>query len=435
MEIIYEINLHFLEAVRARYPHDNGRIARLSIIEEGPVRRVRMANLASIGSFAINGVAELQSKLLRERTLTDFGDLWPEKFQNKTNGVTPRRFLKLANPRLCELITAKIGDGWLTHLDELANIEPYANDARFRNKWHEIKQHNKQVLADYIKNHHGIEVDTSSIFDVMVKRLHEYKRQHLQALHIIALYHRLKANPNLDLVPRTFIFGAKAAPGYYMAKRIIKLINSVAELVNNDPDVRDRLKVVFLENFNVSLAQKIYPAADISEQISMAGKEASGTGNMKFALNGALTVGTLDGANIEIREHVGAENFFLFGLTADEVFALKEHSYNPMDYYTGNTELKLVIDSISAGQFSNEKRDVFTPIVDSLLYHDEFLVLADFQAYIACQARAAEAYRDRETWTRMSILNVARCGFFSSDRSMRQYCQEIWGVRPVPVED
>jgi starch phosphorylase len=435
MDIIYEINHRFLNDVRAKYPDDPDLVARLSIIEEGSPRQVRMANLASIGSHAINGVAELQSILLRERTLADFGNLMPEKFQNKTNGITPRRFMRLANPRMSDLITSEIGDDWLSHLDELANLEPLADDAGFRKKWHEIKQQNKRDLVEYIKLHHDIDVDTNSIFDVMVKRLHEYKRQHLKALHIVALYHRIKANPDINIVPRTFIFGAKAAPGYYMAKLIIKLINSLAEVVNNDPDVRGRLKVVFLENFNVSLAQKIYPASDISEQISMAGKEASGTGNMKFALNGALTTGTLDGANIEIRERVGAENFFLFGLAADEVFALKERGYNPLDYYHGNAVLKQTIDSLAAGQFSYGNRDVFRPIVDSLLYNDEFLVLADFESYLECQERAAAAFQDEPAWTRMSILNVARCGFFSSDRAMRQYCQDIWQVAPVRVED
>jgi starch phosphorylase len=405
----------------------------MKFIEEGEERQVRMANLATIGSFAVNGVAELQSKLLRERTLGDFADMWPEKFQNKTNGVTPRRFVKLANPRLSDLITSKIGDDWINDLNQLEGLDAYVEDANFRRAWRAVKQQNKQDLAAYIREHHGIEVDLDSIFDVLVKRLHEYKRQLLQALHIIALYHRIKANPEMDMVPRTFIFGAKAAPGYYMAKRIIKLINNVAQVVNHDPDVRGRLKVVFLENFNVSLAEKIYPAADISEQISMAGKEASGTGNMKFALNGAVTVGTLDGANIEIRERVGAENFFLFGLNADEVFALKESGYNPVDYCLGNAELKGVIEGIAGGQFSGGDPELFKSIVDSLLNRDDFLLLADYQSFLEAQERAATAYRDQEGWTRMSILNSARCGFFSSDRSMRQYCEEIWAVEPVPV--
>jgi starch phosphorylase len=431
LEIIYEINYRFLNEVRERFPNEEGRVIRMSIIEEGEERQVRMANLATIGSFAVNGVAELQSKLLRERTLGDFADMWPEKFQNKTNGVTPRRFVKLANPRLSDLINSKIGDDWINDLNQLKGLEAYVEDAKFRQAWRAVKRRNKQALAAYIREHNGVEVDVDSIFDVLVKRLHEYKRQLLQALYIITLYHRIKANPDMDIVPRTFIFGAKAAPGYYMAKLIIKLINNVAQVVNHDPGVQGRLKVVFLENFNVSLAEKIYPAADISEQISMAGKEASGTGNMKFALNGAVTVGTLDGANIEIRERVGAENFFLFGLTADEVFALKERGYNPVDYCRGNAELKRVIDGIAGGQFSGGDPELFKPIIDTLLNRDEFLLLADYQSFLEAQERAATAYRDREAWTRMSILNSARCGFFSSDRSIRQYCEEIWAVEPV----
>ena len=434
LEIVYEINQRFLAAVRDRFPDDEGRVARMSIIEEYPEQQVRMANLASVGSFAINGVAELQSRLLRERTLRDFAELWPEKFQNKTNGVTPRRFVRLANPRLSALITSKIGEGWVKELDELTELEAHVDDAQFRQAWREVKHRNKEDLAAYILEHAGIEVDPGSIFDVLVKRLHEYKRQLLQSLHIITLYRRIKADPDVEIVPRTFIFGAKAAPGYTMAKLIIKLINNVAAVVNHDPDVKGRLKVAFLENFNVSLAQKIYPAADISEQISMAGKEASGTGNMKFALNGAVTVGTLDGANIEIRERVGEDNFFLFGLTADEVFALKERGYNPMDYYLGNAELKGVIDSIAAGDFSGGDAQLFRPIVDSLLEHDQYLLLADYASFLETQEQAAAAYQNQDAWTRMSILNTARCGFFSSDRTMRQYIQDIWNVEPIPVD-
>jgi starch phosphorylase len=434
LEIIYEINHRFLAEVRSRFPDDPGRVRRMSAIEEGPEKQVRMANLASIGSFSINGVAELQSRLLREHTLPDFGDMWPEKFNNKTNGVTPRRFVKLANPRLVELISSKIGDGWLTDLDQLQKLEKYADQAPFRQAWRQVKQQNKADLAAYILKYNDIKVDPNSIFDIMVKRLHEYKRQLLKALHIITLYNRLKADPEREMVPRTFIFGAKAAPGYYMAKLIIKLINSVADVVNDDPDIKDRLKVVFLANFNVSLGGKIYPAADISEQISMAGKEASGTGNMKFALNGALTVGTLDGANIEIRERVGSENFFLFGLTAEQVFDLKEKGYAPLAYYRDNVELKAVIDRIASGYFSNGDTELFKPIVDSLLQRDEYLLLADYQSYLDCQDKATKAYQDEEAWTRMSILNTARCGFFSSDRTIRQYCKDIWQVQPVKVE-
>jgi starch phosphorylase len=434
MEIVFEINRRFLEEVRNRFPNDPERVARMSIIEEGQERLVRMAHLAVVGSFSVNGVAELQSNLLKERVFSDFYALWPEKFNNKTNGVTPRRFVKLANPGLSELITSKLGEGWLNELDRLEELEQHIDDGDFRRAWRQEKQQNKQALADYILAHNGFQVDPNSIFDIMVKRLHQYKRQHLKALHIITLYNRIKANPDTDIVPCTFIFGAKAAPGYTMAKLIIKLINSVGDVVNNDPDVRDRLKVVFLANFNVSLAQKIYPAADISEQISLAGKEASGTGNMKFALNGAVTIGTLDGANIEIRERVGAENFFLFGLKTDEVFAWKEQGYNPRDIYHENAELRQVVDQISSGYFSNGDTELFKPIVDTLLNDDPFMLLADYRSYVDAQDRAAEAYRDTDRWTRMSIINVARCGFFSSDRTIRQYCEDIWKVKPVEVD-
>ncbi len=445
LEIVYEINHHFLERVSEQFPDDPDRVARMSIIEEYPVRQIRMAHLASVGSFSINGVAELQSRLLQERTLRDFVDLYPFKFNNKTNGVTPRRFMRLANPRLSALISDKIGEEWLTDLEQLQKLEKHVDQARFRKAWRQVKQDNKRDLAAYILEQTGIEVDPNSIFDVMVKRLHEYKRQLLKALHIITLYHRIVADPDVEIVPRTFIFGAKAAPGYHMAKLIIKLINSVAEVVNHDPDVRGRLKVVFLPNFNVSLAEQIYPAADISEQISLAGKEASGTGNMKFALNGAITTGTLDGANVEIRERVGVENFFLFGLTAEEVFALKENraegsaGYNPLDYYDSNPELRQAIDSLVLGTFTNGRdasaRDLFKPIVDSLLYHDEYLLLADYPSYVECQEQAAQAYLDQERWTRMSILNSARCGFFSSDRTIGQYSQEVWQTSPVSVPE
>jgi starch phosphorylase len=434
LEIIYEINHRFLEEVRVRFPDEPDRAARMSLIEENQERQVRMANLASVGSFSINGVAELQSKLLRESTLRDFAEMWPQKFNNKTNGVTPRRFMRLANPRLAKLITEKIGDGWLNDLTQLQKLEASVDDENFRQAWRDVKQQNKQDLADYIMQNTGTKIDPQSIFDVMVKRLHEYKRQLLKVLHIIALHQRIKADPNIEIVPYTFIFGAKAAPGYHMAKLIIKLINSVAEVVNNDPDVADRLKVVFLPNFNVSMAEKIYPAADISEQISMAGKEASGTGNMKFALNGALTTGTLDGANIEIREHVGEKNFFLFGLTVEEVLNIRQNGYNPKAYYNENRNLREVLDRIAAGEYSNGDRDLFRPIVDSLLKRDEYLLLADYASYIDCHDRAAGAYREEQSWTRMSILNTARCGFFSSDRTMRQYCDKIWQVKPVKVE-
>lgn len=431
LELIYEINRRFLDEVRAKFPGDDDRVRRMSIIEEGPERLIRMAFLACVGSFSINGVAELQTRLLKERVLHDFYELYPHKFNNKTNGVSPRRFMKIANPGLSDLITAHIGDGWLKDLDQLKKLEDFVDDAEFRAAWRQVKQRNKQRLAAHFAAQYGIEVDTNAIFDVMVKRLHEYKRQLLKALHIITLYNRLKADPNASVVPRTFILGAKAAPGYHMAKLIIKLINSIAQTVNQDADIKGRLKVVYVPNFNVTLGELIYPAADVSEQISMAGKEASGTGNMKFALNGALTVGTLDGANIEIRECVGAENFFLFGLTTEEVFALKDNHYNPRAYYQQHPELKQAIDQIASGYFSPYDTGLFQAISYSLLNHDEYLLLADYAAYVACQDDVDAAYRDVEGWSRMSILNAARCGFFSSDRSMTQYCEDIWKVKPL----
>ena len=434
LEIIYEINRRFLDEVRAKYPGDTERLARMSLIDESGERYVRMAHLACVGSHSINGVAALHTELLERDVLRDFYELWPEKFNNKTNGVTPRRWVLLSNPKLSELITEKIGLEWVTQLDQLKQLESFIDDAEFCQRWRQIKQERKQELADYILLYNDIEVDPNSLFDVQVKRIHEYKRQLMNVLYVITLYNRIKKNPNIDILPRTFIFAGKAAPGYFIAKLIIQLINSVAKVVNNDPDVRDRLKVVFLEGFSVSLGERVYPAAELSEQISTAGKEASGTGNMKFALNGALTIGTLDGANIEIREAVGAENFFLFGLTAEEVYALKAKGYNPMEYYNRNGELREVIDRIASGYFSPENLHLFQPLVDSLMHKDEYLLFADYQSYIECQERVSQAYRDPHNWNRMSILNTARTGFFSSDRTIRDYCQDIWNVEPVKIE-
>jgi starch phosphorylase len=434
LEIIYEINHRFLEDVRTWFPDNDELLEKLSIIEENEDKQVRMANLACVGSHAINGVAALHTELLKKDTLKEFARLWPEKFFNKTNGVTPRRWILVSNPELSQLITEKIGDGWLKNLDKMRGIEQYIDDPDFCRRWWEIKRNNKAKLAAYIKKTRNIDVNIDSIFDVQVKRIHEYKRQHLAVLNIIALYNRIKQNPNIDIVPRTFIFGGKAAPGYFMAKLIIKLVNAVAEVVNKDPDVRNRLKVVFLPNFSVSLGQKIYPAADLSEQVSTAGKEASGTGNMKFAMNGALTIGTLDGANIEIREEAGAENFFLFGLTAEEVYKMKADGYEPMQYYQNNRELRGVIDRIAKGDFSYGDEKLFKPIVDALLYHDPYMLLADYQAYADCQAQVSEAFKDRDKWTRMSILNSARMGKFSSDRTIQEYCREIWHVEPVQID-
>jgi starch phosphorylase len=433
LEIIYEINHRFLEDVRVWFPEDDDLVSQLSIIEEGEEKQVRMANLACVGSHSINGVAALHTELLKKDTLKAFAKLWSEKFFNKTNGVTPRRWILLSNPELAELVTEKIGDGWLKNLDLMREIEKFVDDPEFCTRWQQIKRSNKASLAAYIKRTRNIDVNIDSIFDVQVKRIHEYKRQHLAVLEIITLYNRIKNNPNIDIVPRTFIFGGKAAPGYFMAKLIIKLINAVGEVVNKDPDVRGRLKVVFLPNFNVSLGQRIYPAADLSEQISTAGKEASGTGNMKFAMNGALTIGTLDGANIEIREEAEAENFFLFGLTAEEVYKMKAEGYNPMDYSENNPELKATIDRIAKGYFSHGDTKLFQPIIDSLLYDDPYMLLADYQAYIDCQEQVSQAYLDQEKWTRMSILNAARMGKFSSDRTIREYCSEIWDLKPVKI--
>jgi starch phosphorylase len=436
LEIIYEINQRFLDQVRIKYlaTDGDGRLARLSLIDESGEKYVRMANLACLGSHAINGVAQLHTELLKQDVLRDFYELYPEKFSNKTNGVTPRRWMVISNPRLTKLITGKIGDRWIKNLEDLKQLEPLAEDASFQDQWRQIKLEIKQNLATLMQKRTGVVVNPESLFDVQVKRLHEYKRQHLNLLHIITLYNRLKHNRDLDITPRTFIFGGKAAPGYYMAKLIIKLINSVADVINNDPDVGDRLKIVFFPDFNVTNAQKIYPAADLSEQISTAGKEASGTGNMKFSMNGALTIGTLDGANIEIREEVGAENFFLFGLTAEEVRELQAKGYNPWDYYNANAQLKEVIDLISSGFFSHGDSNLFKPLIDSLLNQDRYLLFADYQSYVDCQDRLSQVYRDREQWTKMSILNVARMGKFSSDRSIREYCQDIWKIEPVNIE-
>ena len=433
LQIIYEINAHFLEEVRIRFLGDEERIVRMSIIDETGERYVRMAHLACVGSHAINGVATLHSELLKSDVLKDFYEMWPQKFSNKTNGVTPRRWMVLSNPQLAQLITEHIGDGWIKDLSRLRALEPLADDPDFRSRWREIKHANKQALAARALLRAEVAIDPNSMFDVLVKRIHEYKRQHLKVLHIVWLYHAIKSKPSLEVAPRTFIFGGKAAPGYHLAKLMIKLITSVGDVINRDPDVRDRLKVVFLPNFNVKNGQRVYPAADLSEQISTAGKEASGTGNMKFSMNGALTIGTLDGANIEIRDEVGAENFFLFGLSAAEVYALKAQGYRPMDYYNANQGLKDVIDLIRSGFFSRGDPELFRPLIDGLLYQDPYLLLADFQSYIDCQNRVSEAYRDTDRWTRMSILNSARSGKFSSDRTIREYCSDIWRVKAVPI--
>lgn len=430
LEIIYEINRRFMDEVRLR-PEHVSLLTDLSLIDEGGEKYVRMANLACVGSYAINGVAELHTELLKSHTLNAFYRLTPEKFSNKTNGVTPRRWMVLCNPRLTNLITGRIGDGWIKHLEELRKLENFADDENFLSQWWIVKQNNKREQAQYVADKTGVVLNTDSLFDVQVKRIHEYKRQHLNILHIITLYNRIKRDPGIEIIPRTFIFGGKAAPGYHMAKLIIKLINSVAEKVNTDPDVAERLKIVFIRNFNVRLGHRIYPPADLSEQISTAGKEASGTGNMKFAMNGALTIGTLDGANVEIRKEVGAENFFLFGLTAEQVEAAKASGYDPNDHYCENPELREVIDRIACGDFSRGDAGLFRPLIESLLNEDRYMLLADYQSYIDCQEAVNRAWADQKAWTRKSLLNVARIGKFSSDRSIREYCRDIWKI-PVP---
>ena len=425
LEIVFEINRRFLDEVRALFPGDEVRIARLSLIDESGPRYVRMAHLASVGSHTINGVAQLHSDLLKQTVLRDFAELEPEKFCNVTNGVTPRRFVAVSNPGLTQLITGHVGDGWLRDLSRLRRLESLADDVEFQGQWRDVKLANKRRLAALIAGCTGITVAPESLFDVQVKRIHEYKRQHLAVLHILTLYLRLRRDRQADVPARSFIFGGKAAPGYFLAKRIIKLINAAGEIVNADPDLRDRLKIVFFPDFNVKNAHFIYPAADLSEQM-----EASGTGNMKFSLNGALTIGTLDGANVEIREEVGPENFFLFGLTAAEVREVKSRGYRPRDYYEQNATLREVIDFIASGALGRGDVELFRPLVQNLLDYDPFLLLADYQSYIDTQERVSALWRDPQGWTRQSILNTARMGKFSSDRSIRDYCERVWKIQP-----
>ena len=434
IQIIYEINSRFLEEVGKAFPGDKNRLSSMSIIEEWPEKRVRMANLAIVGSHSVNGVAALHSDIIKNYIFRDFYELWPEKFNNKTNGITQRRWLKLCNPRLSSLIDSRIGPSWTTDLFALKKLIPIADDPSFQKEWREVKKQNKIFLSDYILTHNKIVVNPDSIFDCHVKRMHEYKRQLLNVLHVITLYNRIISKTEKHNVPRTVIFGGKAAPGYYMAKLIIKLINSVAETVNNDPRAGDMLKVVFLRNYCVSNAEKIIPAADLSEQISTAGTEASGTGNMKFALNGALTIGTLDGANVEIKEEVGDDNIFIFGLTAEQVDSVKSSGYSAWNYYNGNPELKLVINMIREGYFYKKNTSLFKPIVDSLLINnDNYMLLADYDSYIKCQEKVSETYKNPRLWTRMSILNAANMGKFSSDRTIKEYADEIWNVKSVKV--
>ncbi|PRY32927.1 glycogen/starch/alpha-glucan phosphorylase [Pseudosporangium ferrugineum] len=430
LEIIYLINHVFLQEVAALYPGDADRLRRLSIIEEGGEQRVRMAHLAVVGSFAVNGVAALHSRLLTETTLRAFAEMMPRQFHNVTNGISPRRFLLVANPGLTRLISARLGGtDWLRDLDRLAELEAAAGDPDFRARWRAVKRRNRQDLAAHALSEAGVSLDPDALCDVMIKRFHEYKRQLLRVLHVIVLYHRIKRGDLTGVVRRSVVFGGKAAPGYHAAKRVMLLANTVAEVVNADPDVAPYLKVAFLPDYNVTRAELIIPAADLSEQISLAGKEASGTSNMKLALNGALTIGTLDGANVEIRDRVGADNFFLFGMDATEAAALRAGPYNPRTYYELDEELRAAIDAVVGGPFACEGADL---LVGELLTRDEYLTLADFRAYVDCQDRVAEAWRDQEEWTRRSIRNVARSGFFSSDRTVQDYCRDIWRVEPVP---
>ncbi len=432
MEIIFEINRRFLRKIEKRFPGDPHRQRRMSIIDEHGNRQVRMAHLAVVGSHSVNGVAKLHTRLLRESLLKDFYEIWPEKFNNKTNGITQRRWLKQANPALSKLITETIGPAWETDLDALEALLAYVDDEEFQSSWRAVKDLNKMVFTTYVNELVHITVDPASMFDVQVKRIHEYKRQLLNILGIVARYFRIKDNPGESFVPRTVILGGKAAPGYFMAKLIIKLANDVAHVVNNDPVSRDLLKVIFLPNYGVSLAERIFPASDLSQQISTAGKEASGTSNMKFALNGALTIGTLDGANIEIRDAVGADNIFIFGLNAAEVQKKLSRGYNPIEYVDANEELRRVVEALSSGLFSNGDQDRFKPVVDALLHHGEpYLLLADFKAYLDCQDRVDDCYRNPQQWVKKSIMNVAAMGYFSSDRTIREYAEDIWGVVPL----
>lgn len=434
LQIIHEINRRFLEYVREHYTTDSSILSQLSIIKEHPEKKVRMSNLAIVGCHTVNGVAKLHTEILKKTIFPHFHKIFPKKFKNVTNGITPRRWLKGANPLLSGIITERIGDAWIKKLTELKKIEKYVDDKEFMEHWRGSKWLNKKLLINLIEKDYGVKVNPESMFDVQIKRFHEYKRQLLNVLHIITLYNRIKDNPKGDFVPRTVIFGGKAAPAYFMAKLIIKLINSVADVINNDIAVGDRLKVVFIKNYSVSLAEKIIPAAELSEQISTAGFEASGTGNMKFALNGAITIGTMDGANVEIREEVGEENIFIFGLHADEVLKLRNKGYYPREYYEKDAELKRVIDMLAADYFNKKEPGIFKPIVDSLLNSDYYCLFADYRSYIETQQKVNELYLDLDGWTRKSILNVARIGKFSSDRSVEEYAKYIWKVKPIKLK-
>ncbi len=434
LEIIYEINWRFLQQLRLRYPGDDKILQKLSIIDEEGSKSVRMAHLATIGAHHINGVAALHSDLIKRQLLPEFAALWPEKFTNVTNGVTPRRWVALSNPSLSKLLEEEVGPNWITNMELLKKLEEKKDDNNFLQKFEETKLNGKRKLASFIHSKTGILVDPSSLFDVQVKRIHQYKRQHLNALQIIAQYLRIKNGNNKHEVPRTIIFGGKAAPGYFMAKLMIRFINGIAEVVNSDPDMDGLLRVVFLPDYNVKLGEIVYPATDLSEQISTAGKEASGTGNMKFAMNGALTIGTLDGANVELRDLVKKENFFLFGKTESEIMDLKNNNYSPKTFIDQCPELKEVIRLIEIGHFSNGDKELFKPLLNSLTGHDPFFVMADFENYLNKQDVVSECWNNKKSWNKMALLNTARSGYFSSDRSIREYCQSIWKVSPMPVE-
>ena len=430
--IVEEINRRFCISLVQKYGNNPGIVHDMSIISDG---QIKMAYLAIVGSHSVNGVAKLHTEILKNQELKNFYDFYPDKFNNKTNGITQRRWLLHANKKLSELITENIGDGWITNLDELNKLIPLADNKEFRDKFIEIKKHNKKELADYILKTNGIEINPDSIYDIQVKRLHEYKRQLLNVFHIINLYFMLKDNPDMDIVPRTFIFGAKAAAGYKIAKDIIKLINSVADVVNNDPDIKGKIKVVFMANYCVTLAEKLIPAADISEQISTAGKEASGTGNMKFMLNGALTVGTMDGANVEIYEEVGKDNIFIFGLSAQETARMyADHSYNPWTVYEYDNRIKRIMNSLVDGTFAPEYPDIFRDIYNSIIGRDEYFVLEDFASYVDIQEKVSQAYKDKDNWAKMAVINTAKSGKFSSDRTIREYASEIWNIKPLHIE-
>jgi len=434
LEIIYEINDIFLEDVKKQFPDDADLLRRISFIEENDHKQIRMPYLSIVGSHTINGVAVLHTELLKTTVFKDFYKLFPERFQNKTNGITPRLWLRNANPELSELITEKIGDGWITELQQLRKLEPFADDPEFQDSWRTVKRLKKEQLAKWLKQTSGVVIDPVSLFDVQIKRIHEYKRQLLNILHVVFLYNKMLEHPELPFVPRTILLGGKAAPGYYMAKLIINLANDVAHLVNNDPAMKDRLKVVFVPNYNVSVAEKLIPATDISQHISTAGTEASGTGNMKFILNGALILGTMDGANIEIAEEVGAENFFTFGLSSDGINSLAESGYNPRVLYQNNPELREVLSMINTGYFNRDKPHLYNDLYNSLVFEDKYMLLEDFASYVECQQRVMKTWADTEKWTKMSILNTAASGKFSSDRTIAEYAKDIWELEPVTVE-